>query len=174
MEESPTNQVVYNATAETQAFARHDNTNTKKLATDLWEIESKANTQRIYIMRNFTILIFCLIGFIIINGCGPSKAAELKLTGYHELTFWINSEYESTYNKALEIAQKQYKHSEINKEIYHDIKKGVIKINFLNVYGVLLAIEIYGKEENRSFVVIYYWIDSWGKIAFDFMTAMLE
>jgi hypothetical protein len=125
-------------------------------------------------MRKVYILFYCLIGLFGINGCGPSKAAELKLTGYYELPFWINSGYESAYNKALEIAQKKYKYSEINNEIFHDIKKGVIKINFLEVYGVLLAVEIYGKEENRSFVVIDYWIGSWGGIARDFMTAMLE
>ncbi len=86
----------------------------------------------------------------------------------------MNVGYELAYNKALEVARKKFQYSGINNEIFHDIKKGVIKIDFLNVYGVLLAIEIYGKEEDRSYVVIYYWAGSWGGIAGNFMAAMLE
>jgi hypothetical protein len=128
-----------------------------------------------FLKPNFALLIFCLIGMFIINGCGPSKEASLKLTDHYELPFMVNSGYESAYEKAIELARRKIGY-EVGSEIDHGAQKGLVKCNIKWPFwdGVVFAIEIYGKEENKSFVVIYYWIGTWDRIAHDFKKAMME
>jgi len=115
------------------------------------------------------------MGLFIINGCGPSKEASLKLTDYYELPFMVNYGYESAYKKAIELARKKIGY-EVSGEIDHEAQKGLVRVNIKWPFwdGVVFAIEINGKEKNKSFVVIDYWIGTWDRIAHDFKNAMME